>query len=311
MKKVLCFALTGVVLLSLCTPAIAKEEESVMDEEIIVLRQEVTDTYEEMISVGEVLLYYFDDKTTRISASYNAESGAFDYVEYPIGSDLFSRTQKEIPKFLSPGELQNYIYLERGQATSVQSVNSVIIKTGKSVNTYSLSDSDLIKEKVLKVLCDPEDGKEPSEYTDINTRAVVVGATPVLISDSLVYNVKTLSSFWAAAKTAISVISAVLGLSDRTLKDIASFVLSVDGIFVLKHDADFINVEVTGARTRNCRINNTVYYRSWLNKTWTGYVAMGAALIYDSSVCDEYYDNDRKLAEFAYAAYEAGFIPVY
>lgn len=71
-------------------------------------------------------------------------------------------------------------------------------------------------------------------------------------------------------------------------------------------------MDVLGTRVKDCYIDGTKYYQSWLRKQWTAVMGeYGATLNFEYSTCDEYFYNDRKVAEFAYANYKAGYIYPY
>ena len=307
MKKIVSVLLMISIFTSMIIPVKAAEENSCFEYETVFSTIGEDGSYEEMISTGSVLLYYYENESVRKSASYSIESGYLDYVEYIVGSEFFSRTQKVLPQSLSPNELCEYVNMTKNMLTSIVPVNSIITEFREEVTTTSVSDTD--RNKILTALYN---NSEPSEFTNENSRTVVVESKAVLIKESLSYSIKEKSVFPVLARTAITVISALVSLPSSTLLKIATFVSVGNGIYELVKDYDFKKMEVVGMRVKDCYIDNTKYYQSWLRKQWTAVVGdIGAALNFEQGTCDEYFYNDRKIAEFAYANYKAGSIYPY
>lgn len=266
-----------------------------------------SDSKEFFGQIGDTMFYYSDEDIVRKSAAYNVSTGRFEYAHYIVDSSTCYQRIETVHlgmsknefclavKSMYPSESDRVMYFETDKQ------NGITMEKEPSQTRWT-------DEQKIRRVIDMEG--LPSEYSDENTRAVVVNATPVIITDTLLYSIQCKNSMLMAAATTISVVSAVVGLNSVTLLSIASFVVTAYGVYELLNDTSFTSYDVILERTKKGYINNTQYSHAWYRDYYEAKVGdIGATLSFNYSVCDSNYNNEHAIAELAYTRYSSGYSP--
>ncbi|MBR4634767.1 MAG: hypothetical protein IKO51_00185 [Clostridia bacterium] len=303
MKKIICVIISMLLLLLTSAPSFADVKDlrgrdcSYMDPNTVV----------EDISIFEnTVVYYYSNDVLRICATYNAQTHTFDFAKYYIGSDSFTYTSGVTCERIDTDSIKTFANELSAQEFAKVPVRSVIFESSIS-NPKSIPTADYNKIHNAMV-----SGGMPNEYTDHNTRVIVVSGISVVLRDSLSYDYNYSSCTTMVINTVLSVVCAVLGLSSGDALAIASFALALNGLYELVQTVKFKRYNVIAHYIKNAYISNVVYNNSWENLTWLATLGdIGATLSYDSGVCDQYYNNDNYIAYIAYCNHRDGYIPPY
>lgn len=233
-----------------------------------------------------------------------------DYVEYEVGSDSFRRSQKTVSQTLTAEDLRAYAYTEPTEVLQSTPVSAVLHVLPEADSVAAISAYE--RQEILSVAYS---NNYPREYTGENTRACTVGSTTVVLRDSLVYRITEKKAYGAIAKTALSVLVAILGFPKEILLAIASFYFTVNGVYELVEDVMFKKATVEMFRYKRAYLNDISYADSWLCEVSTAFLGRAAdigVILRRESGEDtreiDYY-NDRRIAELAVIYYEQGVGP--
>jgi len=258
--------------------------------------------YEEVVQIEDTTFNYSETGDTTKCVSYNRKENLVDYVEYCAGADYYLRaTYKPAQKV--PSSVSDYIKDLRPSTVETKvEVYEVVnqIYPATSPKSYS-GDVDIIMNTLF------QSGYHPA-YTNENSRPVVVSGTYVFIKDSLSYSIVKKSAYTAAAKTLLSIIATVLSTPISKLVAILSIITLVDGVYQLTQAFTFNTYKVSTNWYTRGFINNIAYSEVWKTTNMTAKMGdIGTAITINNSACDSNYDNDRKIADIAYANYQVGY----
>ena len=100
----------------------------------------------------------------------------------------------------------------------------------------------------------------------------------------------------------------VLSTPISDLVAVLSIIALVDGVYQLKQSFTFNTYKVSANWYTRGFINNVPYSEVWKTTNMTANMGdIGAAIKINNSSCDSNYGNDRKIADIAYANYQAGY----
>lgn len=160
------------------------------------------------------------------------------------------------------------------------------------------------KEKINEAIYDLG---HPAAYEDrlIATHSNSSGTMVGRIMETLYYTYYEEDSFFIAAATAISVVSALVGLAPATLFSILSFSATAYGVYQTVVDSQINKYRAGVLYTKSVYINNTYVMPAGWQVVWNAYVGMNGAALTErtNNLSDEYALSNIELIELAYTRY--------
>lgn len=314
--SVLSFCLVLSILTTSVFPAYAYSYSVSKNETDVLLSKSVNGITLELVAYESALIFCYSDSQTRKTLIYDTISGTAEYVYFTIGSEtVFRKIVKNHPKLTKESILlcRNYTLDETFTEYSVESLGlNKAVYANQSV-------SGIERKEILGLLCGTFDNGAyiPPEYSDQNTRVVMHNATPVVLRDSVSYEV-TKFLYPAGAGTAIGLIASVLGFSANIIISRCAGVVSViNGVVALVTDVLFTVYTVEGYYIKRANIGGQCYYESWSKPIWKILRSNNENVSEEEKYSithgmwteDSIYRNENSIASVAYSNYACG-LPV-
>ena len=133
----------------------------------------------------------------------------------------------------------------------------------------------------------------PRAYSFKHVMTRIQEGYTVELYDSVSYDISETSMWLVVGGTAISFISALIGLSANTLLAIGSFILASYGVYTLARDASFTRYDITVFRMKDTYWGTVIPYSTYNNVSYNAYCGdLGATLSYEyTNGNSDYFDN--------------------
>ncbi len=178
-------------------------------------------------------------------------------------------------------------------------VNRVMLHNNNVYATIPLSDKNKIDNAIRSL-------GHPSAYEDKLIGTYTNGVLTGQIFETLYYTYYESDSFFIAAATTISIVSAIVGLAPATLLGIMAFTATAYGTYVTVSDSTLKKYQAGILYTKSVYVNSTYVMPAGWQVVWNAYVGINssAALIEKTNnMSDEYALSNVQLINLAFSKY--------